>query len=286
MSIHDITYNSLLTKLLTKALLNGPRSDRTGTGTYSIFGEQLSFDLQKGFPLLTTKKVHMKSVIHELLWFLRGDTYTDYLKENNVTIWDEWTTEDGYLGPIYGAQWRNWKGVFGSYDQIATLMDNLKNNPYSRRHIVSAWNVEFLPDPAKTPQENALFDLMALPPCHTLWQVYIDEQTKAVSLKLYQRSADYFLGVPFNIASYALLTHMIAHLLERPVGELIISFGDCHLYSNHLNQAHEQLKRNTSIHAPQISIKRKPENLWDFQYEDFEITGYNPLPAISAPISI
>lgn len=284
MFVHDNIYLNLLQRLVNKAEQSSVRPDRTGTGTVSIFGPQLEFDLNEGFPLLTTKKIHTKSIIHELLWFLRGDTNIKYLNDNGVSIWDSWADKDGDLGPVYGAQWRKWTGV-DHYDQIATLMNNLRTDPYSRRHIVSAWNVEDLPNPKMTAQDNVAMGLMALPPCHTLWQVFIDHETKAVNLKLYQRSADYFLGVPFNIASYALLTHMIARVLGRKVGSLIITFGDCHLYRNHLEQAKEQLTR-IPRQSPTLGIKSIPDRLWDFQYDDFVIEGYSPHPAIKAPISI
>lgn len=281
MSLHDTEYFGLLRSLVYKAETLKPRPDRTGTGTTSIFGSQLTFDLTSGFPLLTTKKVHIKSVIHELLWFLKGDTNIKYLKEHGVSIWDEWATPDGELGDIYGAQWRHWGN-----DQIASLIRELKEDPYSRRHIVSAWNVDAIPSSKLSPQDNVRAGLMALAPCHTMWQVYIDDRDESVSLKLYQRSADYFLGVPFNIASYALLTHMIAHNLGRPVDRLIITFGDCHLYCDHLAQAKQQLGRSPYSAAPTLNILCEPKDLWDYTYEDFEILNYNPAPAIKAPISI
>ena len=286
MSVHDITYLNLLWDLVDRAEKVATRPDRTGTGTVSIFGPQLEFNLKHGFPLLTIKKTHVKSIIHELLWFLNGDTNIKYLNDNGVTIWDEWSNIMGNLGPIYGFQWRKWPTKFGgNVDQIENLMYELRHNPYSRRHIVSGWNPTYLPNPAITPQANVTAGKMALPPCHTLWQVFVDDVTEEVSLKLYQRSADYFLGVPFNIASYAFLTHMIANILDRPVGKLIMSFGDCHLYSNHIDQAKELLERKPKD-SPALELLSKPANLWDYKYDDFAIINYNPHPVIKAPISV
>lgn len=247
------------------------KSDRTGTGTRSVFGHQMRFDLAEGFPLLTTKKLHIRSIIIELLWFLRGDTNIAYLKENGVSIWDEWADENGDLGPVYGYQWRSWpdpKG--GSVDQIEKLVEGIKSNPDSRRHIVSAWN-------------PALVDEMALPPCHCLFQFYV--ANGKLSCQLYQRSADIFLGVPFNIASYALLTHMIAEVCDLEVGDFVHTLGDAHLYSNHFEQVKTQLARSPRT-LPTLNIKRKVNNLLDFAFDDFEIIGYEPDPHIKAPVAV
>ena len=247
------------------------KTDRTGTGTVSVFGYQMRFDLQEGFPLVTTKKVHLKSIIHELIWFLQGATNIAYLKENGVSIWDEWADAEGNLGPIYGHQWRSWTGADGqTIDQISQVLDQIKNNPDSRRMIVSAWNVADLPK-------------MKLPPCHAFFQFYVADGK--LSCQLYQRSADIFLGVPFNIASYAILTHMMAQQAGLEVGEFIWTGGDCHLYSNHLEQADLQLSREP--HAlPQLVIKRKPDSIFDYRFEDFEVLGYDPHPAIKAPVAV
>ncbi len=261
-----------------------PKGDRTGTGTLSVFGRQMRFDLRKGFPLLTTKKVHVKSIIHELLWFLNGDTNIRYLNEHGVTIWDEWATEEGELGPIYGRQWRSWPTKDGgTIDQISRLIDALKTNPNSRRHIVSAWNVEHLPDESISPQENVRQGRMALAACHTLFQFYVADNR--LSCMLMARSQDYFLGTPFNIASYALLTHMVAQQCDLDVGEFIWTGGDVHLYNNHLEQARLQLAREPRA-LPKLVIKRKPASIFDYRYEDFEIVGYDPHPAIKAPIAV
>lgn len=247
------------------------REDRTGTGTIGCFGYQMRFDLSKGFPVLTTKKLHLKSIIHELLWFLKGDTNISYLKENGVRIWDDWADEKGNLGPVYGYQWRSWPNPDGSStDQITKLVDQIKNNPYSRRHIVSAWNPSFI-------------DEMALPPCHCLFQFHVSEGK--LNCQLYQRSADTFLGVPFNIASYSLLTMMIAQVCNLEPGEFVHSFGDVHLYTNHLDQAHEQLTR-TPGKLPQMKINPAVKNLLDFKYEDFELVDYVAEPNIKAPIAV
>jgi thymidylate synthase len=259
-----------------------PRSDRTGTGTISVFGAQARFDLRDGFPLLTTKKLHLKSIIYELLWFLRGDTNVRYLKEHGVTIWDEWADENGELGPVYGAQWCNWRGANGErINQIDRVIDLIKTNPQSRRLIVSAWNV-------------AEIEKMALPPCHVLFQFYVSaartdssrgEQDGALSCQLYQRSADLFLGVPFNIASYALLTMMVAQVCDLEAGEFIHTFGDLHLYQNHLEQARDQLSRE--CHAlPRMEINPAVKDIHQFQFEDFKLVGYDPHPAIKAPIAV
>lgn len=262
------------------------RGDRTGVGTRSVFGRQLRFDLSEGFPLLTTKKLYTRAIIHELLWFLKGETNIKYLQDNRVAIWDEWATESGDLGPVYGAQWRSWAAPDGStVDQIALLIEQIKTNPYSRRHIISAWNPADLPDESISPQDNVKADKMALAPCHCIFQFYVAEGK--LSCQLYQRSADYFLGVPFNIASYALLTHMIAQQCELEVGDFVHTFGDLHLYQNHLTEeiVFKQIKR-TPGNKPTLTIKRKPDSIFDYQLDDFEIEGYDALAAIRAPIAI
>jgi thymidylate synthase len=247
------------------------KTDRTGTGTLSIFGHQMRFDLSQGFPLVTTKKLHIRSIVYELLWFLRGDTNIKYLKDHNVSIWDEWANDQGELGPVYGKQWRAWPTSDGGYiDQISRTVDLIRRNPDSRRIIVNAWNVGEL-------------EQMALTPCHALFQFWVGDGK--LSCQLYQRSADVFLGVPFNIASYALLTHMFAQQCDLQVGEFIWTGGDCHLYLNHLEQADLQLSREP--HAlPSLSIKQRPASIFEYQFEDFEITGYDPHPAIKAPIAV
>jgi len=248
-----------------------PKEDRTGTGTLSIFGAQLRFDLSAGFPLLTTKKVHLKSIIHELLWFLKGSTNIEYLTQNGVTIWDEWADKNGDLGPVYGHQWRSWPTKDGGHiDQISKVIDDLKKNPDSRRHIVSAWNVSDI-------------DKMALAPCHTFFQFYV--ASGKLSCQLYQRSADFFLGVPFNIASYALLTMMVAQVCDLEVGDFVHTFGDCHLYVNHLTQTDEQLSR-TPRSLPTMRINPEVKNIFEFTFEDFELIGYDPHPMIKAPVAI
>ena len=247
------------------------KSDRTGTGTYSVFGAQERFDLREGFPLLTTKKLHLRSIIHELLWFLKGETNIRYLRENNVTIWDEWADENGDLGRVYGAQWRDWRGADGiTIDQIARVVDDIKKNPDSRRLVVSAWN----------PSE---LHLMALAPCHALFQFYVQEGE--LSCQLYQRSADLFLGVPFNIASYALLTLMVAQVCGLRPGTFVHTFGDLHLYANHLEQARLQLARECRP-LPRMVLNPTRTRLEDFVFEDFTLEGYDPHPAIKAPISV
>ena len=258
--------------LLKQVLENGSdKNDRTGTGTRSIFGHQMRFDLQKGFPLLTTKKVHLKSIIYELLWFLKGETNIRYLKENNVSIWDDWADKSGELGPVYGHQWRSWPTeTGGKIDQISGLIDQIKSNPDSRRLIVTAWN------PADV-------EKMALPPCHCLFQFYV--ANGKLSCQLYQRSADIFLGVPFNIASYALLTMMIAKVTNLEVGDFIHTLGDAHLYSNHLNQANEQLSRDFKK-LPNMKIKSNHSSIFDFKYEDFILEDYIFHPHIPAPIAV
>ncbi|SEG77717.1 thymidylate synthase [Marinobacterium lutimaris] len=263
------------------------KGDRTGTGTRSLFGRQLRFDLQQGFPLLTTKKVHLRSIIYELLWFLDGNTDNNWLNEHGVTIWDEWALEDGDLGPIYGKQWRSWSCPDGStIDQISSLIEQIRRNPNSRRLIVSGWNPADLPDESVSPQENVRNGKAALPPCHTLFQFYV--ANGRLSCQLYQRSADYFLGVPFNIASYALLTHMVAQQCDLDVGEFVLTFGDLHLYANHLNDesiVQEQLSREPRP-LPKLRIKRRPATIFDYEFDDFEVLDYDPAPVIRAPISI
>ena len=258
--------------LLQHVLDNGTdRGDRTGTGTRSVFGYQMRFDLEEGFPVLTTKKLHLRSIIHELLWFLRGDTNIAYLKENGVSIWDEWADENGNLGPVYGSQWRSWPdGRGGSIDQIAGVVHSLKTKPDSRRHIVTAWNPAEVED-------------MALPPCHCLFQFYVADGR--LSCQLYQRSADLFLGVPFNIASYALLTHMMAQVTGLEPGEFVHSFGDLHIYHNHFDQARLQLTRSPKP-LPRLSINPDKRDIFDFAFEDFAITGYDPDPSIKAEIAV
>ena len=265
-------YLDLLAKILDEGV---DRGDRTGTGTRSIFGHQMRFDLSEGFPLVTTKKLHLRSIIHELLWFIAGDTNIAYLKENGVKIWDDWADENGDLGPVYGYQWRSWPapskdGSGGSIDQITNVLEMIRKSPESRRLIVSAWN-------------PALVDEMALPPCHALFQFYVADGK--LSCQLYQRSADVFLGVPFNIASYALLTMMIAQVTGLKPGDFVHTLGDAHLYANHFDQAHEQLTR-TPRALPQMKMNPAVTDLFAFKYEDFELTGYEPHPHISAPIAV
>lgn len=273
--------------LMKDVLENGTdKGDRTGVGTRSVFGRQMRFDLNAGFPLVTTKKVHLKSIIYELLWFLKGSTDNSWLTERGVSIWNEWATETGDLGPIYGKQWRSWQGADGQVvDQISELIQQIKNKPDSRRLIVSAWNPTELPDESQSPQANAEQGKMALAPCHCLFQFYVLDGK--LSCQLYQRSADLFLGVPFNIASYALLTHMIAQQCDLGVGEFVHTFGDCHLYQNHLTDdiVLEQLSR-TPKPLPTLNIRRKPESIFDYEFEDFEILNYQSDPAIKAPIAI
>ncbi|HEY3328030.1 MAG TPA: thymidylate synthase [Novimethylophilus sp.] len=260
------------------------KGDRTGTGTISLFGKQLRFDLTAGFPLVTTKKLHLRSIIHELLWFLQGETNIRYLKDNGVTIWDEWADENGDLGPVYGYQWRSWPAPDGRHiDQIAELMTQIRNNPNSRRLLVSAWNVADLPDERVPPQQNVKNGKQALAPCHTFFQFYVAEGR--LSCHLYMRSMDTFLGTPFNIASYALLTHMIAQQSNLEAGDLVISGGDQHIYSNHFEQVDLQLTR-PPYSLPKLVINRKPASIFDYRYEDFEIVGYQCHPAIKAPIAV
>ncbi len=258
--------------LLHKNMTAGPeKNDRTGTGTRSIFGYQMRFDLSEGFPLLTTKRLHLRSIIHELLWFLAGDTNIGYLHDNKVTIWDEWASSEGDLGPIYGYQWRSWPAPDGRHiDQISAVVDSIRNNPDSRRHIVSAWNVADL-------------DRMALPPCHALFQFYVADGR--LSCQLYQRSADVFLGVPFNIASYALLTMMMAEVTGLVPGDFVHTLGDAHVYLNHTEQAAEQLSR-TPRPLPVMKLRAGVDSIFDFRYEDFTLEGYDPWPSIKAPIAV
>lgn len=259
-------------ELLDHVLHHGAeKSDRTGTGTRSVFGWQMRFDLNEGFPLLTTKKLHIRSIIHELLWFLKGETNIAYLRENQVSIWDEWADEHGELGPVYGKQWRNWPdGKGGEIDQIAWLIDEIKRNPDSRRLVISAWNVAELP-------------AMALMPCHSLFQFYVVNGT--LSCQLYQRSGDIFLGVPFNIASYALLTHMVAQVCGLGVGDFVHTLGDAHLYSNHYDQAREQLARTPGV-LPELRLNPRAQDIFGFLYDDIEIVDYHPQPAIKAPVAV
>lgn len=274
-------YLDLLDKLLNEGVQKG---DRTGSGTLSFFGHQMRFDLQQGFPLVTTKKVHLKSIIHELLWFLRGDTNIAYLKQHNVKIWDAWADEEGELGPVYGYQWRSWPTPDGgSIDQIATIIKQLKQTPNSRRIIVSAWNVADLPDESISPQQNVKNNKMALPACHAFFQFYVAEGK--LSCQLYQRRCDTFLGLPFNIASYALLTHMVAQQADLEVGDFIWTGGDVHLYLNHLQQAQLQLTRQP-YGLPVLKINRKPDSIFEYQYEDFEIEGYQAHEHIKGDISV
>ena len=271
--------------LLDRIRRHGDRKgDRTGTGTLSIFGHQMRFDLQRGFPLVTTKKIHLKSVIHELLWFLRGDTSTRYLKDNGVRIWDEWATSDGELGPIYGYQWRSWPAPDGRHiDQITEVMELIRSKPDSRRIIVSAWNPADLPDEAVSPQQNVEKGRMALAPCHAFFQFYVCDGR--LSCQLYQRSADVFLGVPFNIASYALLTMMMAQVCGLKAGDFVHTLGDAHLYLNHLEQADLQLGREP-FPLPRILINPDVADLFAFRYDDFELVVYEHHPHIKAPIAI
>lgn len=260
------------------------KGDRTGTGTWSVFGHQMRFDLQQGFPLVTSKKIHLKSVIHELLWFLKGDTNTEYLRQNGVKIWDEWADEQGGLGPIYGYQWRSWPAPGGRHiDQIMEVLQQIRETPNSRRIIVSAWNPADLPDERISPQENVHQGRMALAPCHAFFQFYVCDGR--LSCQLYQRSADIFLGVPFNIASYALLTMMIAQVCELQAGDFVHTLGDAHLYSNHLQQADLQLSREP-LSLPTMKLNPAVKQLDDFCYEDFEINDYQYHPHIKAPIAV
>ena len=269
-------------ELVKHVLKNGDyKDDRTGTGTKSVFGYQMRFDLNNGFPLVTTKKLHIKSIIHELLWFIKGETNIKYLRENGVKIWDAWADESGNLGPVYGSQWRNWNNE--KIDQISQLIELIKNNPESRRMLISAWNPSVLPDTKKSFSENVMNGKAALPPCHAFFQFYVSQNK--LSCQLYQRSADIFLGVPFNIASYALLTHMIAHVCDLDVGDFVHTFGDAHIYSNHTDQISMQLSRSPRK-LPRLNIKRKVDSIFDFKFEDFEIINYNPHPHIKGKVSV
>lgn len=260
------------------------KGDRTGTGTRSVFGYQMRFNLQDGFPMVTTKKLHLKSIIYELLWFLKGDTNNTYLKEHGVRIWDEWATENGDLGPIYGKQWVAWEKPNGeTINQIAEVIETLKSNPNSRRMLVSAWNPADLPDESMSPQENVKQGRMALATCHAFFQFYVADGK--LSCQLYQRSADTFLGVPFNIASYALLTHMIAQQADLEVGDFVWTGGDVHLYNNTLEQAALQVSR-TPYALPKLMIKRRPESIFDYEFDDFEVVGYESHPHIKAEVSV
>ncbi|MFO1386111.1 MAG: thymidylate synthase [Chitinivorax sp.] len=260
------------------------KGDRTGTGTISVFGRQMRFDLSQGFPLLTTKRIHLKSVVHELLWFLRGDTNVQYLRDNGVSIWDEWADEKGDLGPVYGYQWRNWPTPDGRHiDQIANVVTQIRNNPNSRRILVTAMNIADYPDETVSPQQNVKDGKMALAPCHAFFQFYVADGK--LSCQLYCRSQDVFLGTPFNWASYALLTHMIAQQCDLEVGDFVWVGGDCHIYSNHLQQVAQQLER-TPYPLPKLVIKRKPASIFDYTFEDFEFVDYQYHPAIKAPIAI
>jgi thymidylate synthase len=274
--------------LMRDIIANGcDKGDRTGTGTRSLFGRQLRFDLAAGFPLLTTKRVHIKSVVYELLWFLNGSTDNRWLTERGVRIWNEWALDNGDLGPIYGKQWRSWACPDGRVlDQISELVEQIKRNPNSRRLIVSGWNPADLPDERLSPQQNVENGKAALPPCHTLFQFYVADGR--LSCQLYQRSADYFLGVPFNIASYSLLTHMLAQQCDLEAGDFVHTFGDVHLYQNHLNNpaiVDEQLSR-TPRTLPALRLRRKPASLFDYEFDDFEFVGYDPLPGIKAPVAV
>jgi len=257
------------------------KSDRTGTGTYSTFGYQMRFDLNEGFPLVTTKKVHLKSIIYELLWFLKGDTNISYLTENNVRIWNEWADPNGDLGPVYGHQWRNWNSE--GIDQIKDVIETLKTNPDSRRMLVSAWNPSVMPDTKKSFEENVANHKAALPPCHAFFQFYVLDNK--LSCQLYQRSADVFLGVPFNIASYALLTMMVAQVCDLALGDFVHTFGDVHIYSNHLEQVKLQLSRELRP-LPKMQLNPTIKDIDAFDFEDFELIGYDPHPAIKAPVAV
>src|SRR5215467_11798319 len=267
--------------LVKHVLDNGTqKGDRTGTGTKSVFGYQMRFDLSEGFPMVTTKKLHLKSIIYELLWFLKGDTNIAYLNENGVKIWDEWADENGDLGPIYGHQWRNWNSE--EIDQISELIETLKTNPNSRRMLVSAWNPSVLPDTSKSFAENVANGKAALPPCHAFFQFYVADGK--LSCQLYQRSADIFLGVPFNIASYALLTHLVAQQCDLEVGDFVWTGGDCHIYDNHVEQVTEQLSRAPRPYPELVLAPR--DSIFDYTYDDIVIVNYDPHPAIKAPVAV
>lgn len=271
--------------LLGDVLENGAqKGDRTGTGTISVFGRQFRHDLSKGFPLLTTKKLHFKSIVNELIWFLGGDTNVKWLNENGVKIWNEWATEEGDLGPVYGKQWTAWPTKDGgTINQIDYVVNALKTNPNSRRILFHGWNVEYLPDEKVSPQENALQGKMALPPCHLLYQFYVVDNK--LSAHLFIRSSDTFLGLPYNTASLACLTHMLAQQCDLDVGEIVISLSDVHIYSNHMEQVKTQLTREPR-QLPELKLLRKPASIYDYKFEDFEVVGYDPHPHIAAPVSI
>ena len=269
-------------ELVRHVLQNGEvKGDRTGTGTKSVFGYQMRFDLSKGFPMVTTKKLHLKSIIHELLWFLKGDTNIDYLKENGVNIWNAWADKNGDLGPVYGFQWRNWNN--DGIDQIKILMEDLVNNPNSRRHLISAWNPSVLPDTSKSFESNVANGKAALPPCHAFFQFYVSNGK--LSCQLYQRSADVFLGVPFNIASYSLLTMMIAQVCNLKLGDFVHTFGDAHIYSNHFEQMNIQLKREPRS-LPTMKLNPSVTNIFDFRFEDFTLEDYDPHPHIKGKVAV
>ncbi|MEK9654097.1 MAG: thymidylate synthase [Halieaceae bacterium] len=274
-------YLDLLTDIMERGV---DRGDRTGTGTRSVFGRQLRFNLNDGFPVLTTKRVHFKSVVNELIWFLSGDTNTRWLRENGVSIWDEWATEEGELGPLYGAQWHAWPTKDGgTINQIDYVVDCLRHRPESRRILFHAWNVEYLPDETASPQDNVRAGKMALPPCHLLYQFYV--AGGQLSAQLYIRSSDVFLGLPFNIASVALLVHMLAQQCQLGVGDVVITLGDAHLYSNHHEQVATQLER-TPKPLPTLDILRCPDSIYDYRFEDFTLSGYDPAPHIAAPVAV
>jgi thymidylate synthase len=274
-------YLQLLQDILDKGSQKG---DRTGTGTISLFGYQMRFDLAQGFPCVTTKKLHLRSIIHELLWFLKGDTNVAYLRENGVSIWDEWADENGDLGPVYGAQWRNWIAPDGRHiDQMSLLLDDIRNLPNSRRHIVSAWNPAVLPDESRSPKDNARAGLQALPPCHMIFQFHVANHK--LSCQMYMRSADVFLGVPFNIASYSLLTMMIAQVLDLEPGDFILTLGDAHIYMNHLEQVDRQLSREPFA-LPAMKINPDRKDLFGFVYDDFDLQDYQCHAGIKAPIAV
>ncbi len=278
--MYEQQYLALLAEILDHGVDKG---DRTGTGTRAVFGRMIRHDLKSGFPLLTTKRLYIRAIVHELLWFLKGGTNISYLHENKVTIWDEWATETGDLGPIYGAQWRNWEGSDGKvYDQVSSVIESIRNNPNSRRHIISAWNVALLPDEKISPQDNVHAGKMALAPCHVMYQFQI--ANGRLSCMMTQRSGDIFLGIPYNTASTAFLTHMIAQQCDLEPGEVIHSIGDLHLYRNHFEQAKLQLSREPRP-APTLRLNRKP-SIFDYTFEDFGIDGYDPHPVIPAPIAI
>lgn len=274
-------YLDLLTDVITNGVVKG---DRTGTGTKAVFARQFRHNLADGFPLLTTKKLHFKSIANELIWMLSGSTNVKWLNENGVSIWDEWATEDGDLGPVYGKQWTAWPTKDGrTINQIDYMVETLKTNPNSRRILFHGWNVEYLPDERQSPQENARNGLQALPPCHLLYQAFVHE--RHLSMQLYIRSSDVFLGLPYNTAALALLTHMLAQQCDLIPHEIIVTTGDTHAYSNHMEQIQEQLSRKPKK-LPQLKILRRPESIYDYKFEDFEVVGYEPYPSIKAPVAI